>query len=678
WVKELDLTVRELMFIPEDRQSVCWRFVIDGDLTRRELRLLVDCEFNLMWEAKQAGEQYKTKKEILQYDEKDYLVLAKHYRYPDWTGIIGANRQPSSIRLGLEGKEASVLGDPDFGSVKLEYEMTVLAGEPNFDIDLCLAGGSLSYPEVIAEFHDCMVGFDDLAVQKTALYEEYLMNTLEVSLSDQSISRAFKWSKVNLRMLEHYQPGFGTGLFAGLPHFAIYFGRDIAWSTQGLLAIGDFESARENLNLLAKFQARANGEDMLREPFYLGEIPHEIRTEGTVYYYSVDATPLFVIACKSYLDWTRDTNFVRYLYDNIIRAVDWSLRADRDGDGLVEHGPEGFLIDTTWMDSYYRGKSAVDVQAICCRALFDGAQIAKRLGDDSRANHWLARAVKLKDLILQRYWDNKSGFFYDTIGVNGEPKASLTINSIVPVMLGLTDDEVTDHVMKRIESSEFTTDWGIRTMSRNDPEYDPRSYQKGGVWPFCTGWVARTEFIKRLYREGVGHVGSFVKGLDMGANYFKEVLYGDLPPTGKNPVQPTGCFIQAWSAGMFLSSIVEGLLGVDPGINQASNVRITPYLGEGNSRLDVSSIRVGQSLYDLKVTKEDSLIDLKLKNRGPGPQIVESGFVVSSGASSVVARADSGTTAEELSYQNERGYITCSFRMRLLEDESKEIQLKLR
>src|SRR5579863_4638750 len=398
-VRELNVTVNELMFIPEDREAICWRFKVRGDLTpEKKLRFLAHCEFNLMWEAKQAGEQYRTRKEILQYDDRNYLVLAKHYRYPDWTGVLGANRQPSLVHLGsseTRGRGASP-DEPDFGSVKLEYEMSASKDEPYFEIDLCLAGGSLSYSEVIAEFNDCMISFDDLSLQKTGLYERYLLNTLDLALPDDTISKAFLWSKVNLRMLEHYQSGFGTGLFAGLPHFAIYFGRDIGWSTQGLLAIGDFESARENLNLLAKFQARANGEDMLREPYYLGEIPHEIRTEGTVYYYSVDATPLFVIACKSYLDWTKDANFVKYLYDNIVRAVDWCLRADKDADGLVEHGPEGFLIDTTWMDSYYRGKSAIDVQAICCRALFDGSQIARRLGDDSRANHWLSKAVKLK------------------------------------------------------------------------------------------------------------------------------------------------------------------------------------------------------------------------------------------------------------------------------------------
>ena len=132
---------------------------------------------------------------------------------------------------------------------------------------------------------------------------------------------------------------------------------------------GDFEAVKESLLLLAKFQAREDGEDGVREPFFRGEIPHEVRTEGTVYYYSVDATPLFVIAVHNYYRWSKDDSFLRFIYSNVVRALEWCMNADRDGDGLIEHGPEGFLPDVTWMDSHYRGKSAVDVQAIFCKAL---------------------------------------------------------------------------------------------------------------------------------------------------------------------------------------------------------------------------------------------------------------------------------------------------------------------
>ncbi|MHB8568220.1 MAG: amylo-alpha-1,6-glucosidase [Nitrososphaerales archaeon] len=685
-IPEIGVRVRELMFIPENRQSICWRFIIkciDSKKTLRRFKLLAICEFNLMWEVKQAGEQFKVRKEILLYNQDNFSVIAKHYRHPDWIGIFGANRSPRKTHLGWtdlrslpEQSEFQRTDKPSYGGVALEYDLEDegINGQ-RFDIDFCLTGGSLSYLEAFREFNDTILNLEPLVLEKATLYQNYLANTAEIMNPEDSFARAFKWSKINLHMLEHYQAGFGTGTFAGLPHFAIYFGRDICWSTYGQLAVGDFDGARENLNLLARFQAPSNGEDMLREPYYRGEVAHEIRTEGTTYYYSADATPLFVIAARNYLDWTKDTNFVKFIYNNIISAVEWSIDADRDGDGLAEHGPEGFLIDTTWMDSYYRGKSALDVQATTCKALYDGARIASILGDDSRAADWHGKASRMNSLILDRYWNEAENFFYDTIENNGSLNDSITINSVVPLLFDLADQDKILKVLSRIESPEFMTDWGVRTRSNKDREYDPRSYQKGGVWPFCTGWVALTEFKLGMYKEGLATIGRFVKGLDMGSNYFKEVLFGDMPPTGQHPVQPTGCFIQAWSAGMFLSSMIQGLLGISPRESEGNDLamNILPFVtGEWND-LFVKSIRVAENRFDFGLKADGHEVRIKILNHGPETTTVNSGFVLPSRNSLLKTIDGSESMIEELSQTNASGYLKALFKLKLMENESKEI-----
>ncbi len=690
-IPELGVRVRELMFIPENRQSVCWRLVIRSTKRLQNLlniRLVAKCEFNLMWEVKQAGEQFRVRKEVILYNEHNFSTIAKHYRHPDWIGIFGANRQPKIRYLGTSDNEPmSVERDsiprtdrPSYGSVCMVYEIAKDEAQ-RFEIDFCLTGGSLSYLEAIREYNDTLLNLEPLILEKSTLYQNYLANTVEILAPEDSFSRAFKWSKINLHMLEHYQPGFGTGTFAGLPHFAIYFGRDICWSTFGQLAVGDFDGARENLNLLARFQAPANGEDMLREPFYRGEVAHEIRTEGTTYYYSADATPLFVIAARNYLDWTKDANFVKFIYNNIIRAMEWSIEADRDGDGFAEHGPEGFLIDTTWMDSYYRGKSALDVQAITCRALYDASHIASVFGDDSRSREWVGRASEMKELIMKKYWNSAENFFYDTIESDGRPNPSITINSVVPLLLDLVEQDKISKVLSRIESPEFMTGWGVRTRSNRDPEYDPRSYQKGGVWPFCTGWVALTEFKQGMYREGLETIGSFVKGLDMGSNYFKEVLYGDLPPAGQPPVQPTGCFIQAWSASMFLSSMIQGLLGVAPRRAEAEvagdggiGLEIIPYVNGDWNNLSVKNIRSGENRFDFALKASAEEFKIKLMNHGPDLSSITSGFVVPS--KDEIVRPAESSRIEDLSQTNSQGYLKVTFLAKMHENESTEFTFR--
>ena len=715
-IPELGIEVKELMFIPENRQSVCWRFVVkklnrlleagsaDESSTERDLkrlRFLAECEFNLMWEVKQAGEQYKVRKEIVLYNEDNFSVIAKHYRHADWIGIFGANRQASRKYLGFDrfsypasDQKLPSVDKPHFGSVLLEYEISteeessrIEAEEElaqyddearrmrngSYEIDLCLTGGSLSYQEAYGEFNYAMVNFESLAIEKSMLYKNYLEHTVEILHPENALTRAFRWSKVNLHMLEHYQPGFGTGTFAGLPHFAIYFGRDMCWATFGLLSIGDFDGARENLNLLARFQAPANGEDMLREPYYRGEIPHEIRTEGTVYYYSADATPLFVVAARNYLDWTRDINFVKFIYNNIIRAIEWSIDADRDGDQFIEHGPEGFLIDTTWMDSYYRGKSALDVQAIFCRALLDGAHIASTLGDEARSQEWLEKGTRLKNLIMERYWNETLDFFHDTIEPSGEPNRSITVNSVVPVLLGLTNMETSYKVLSKIEGYEFMTEWGVRTRSKKDPDYDPRSYQKGGVWPFCTGWVALSEFRHGMFKEGLASAQRFVSALDMGSNYFKEVLYGDMPPMGQHPVQPTGCFIQAWSASMFLTSTVQGLFGITPrpSADPVAGLRIVPYIGDDWKELEIHNVRIGENKFDYSLSHENGSVRIKVLNHGPETANIETGFVLPGGASTarLLEGSSSVSKLEQLSQTKVSDYLKAIFTTKLNENE---------
>lgn len=676
--------VSEIMFIPEDRKSVCWRFVlrpIEKATALKTCKLVARCRFNLMWEVKQAGEQYRVRKEILSYNSNNYSIIARHYRHAEWICVFGANRPPSGGFIGSEDclledatSQKAQRGSPSFGQTALEY-IVGDSREPEeksrFEIDFTLTGGSMSYLDAIHEYNDSLTNLETLALEKSSSYEDFLGHTVEIDHWDKSLSRSFKWSKVNLHMLEHYQEGFGSGFFAGLPHFAIYFGRDICWSTFGALAMGDFKGALESLNLLARFQATSSGEDMLREPYYKGEIPHEIRTEGTVYYYSADSTPLFPIACKNYFDWTKDLNFIKFAYNNIASAIEWSIDADRDGDGLIEHGPEGFLIDTTWMDSYYRGKSALDVQAIYCKALFEGSSLASLVGDDSRSSYWRKKGEGIKNLIQEKYWDSNSKFFVDSIRPDGELDKSVTINSIVPVLFHLTAPNVAKQILDKIDSQEFMTDWGVRTRSKTDPEYDPRSYQKGGVWPFCTGWVARADFSHERFTQGMANIKRFIRGLDMGANYFKEVLFGDMPPKGKYPVQPTGCFIQAWSASLFLSSIVEGLLGISPMRDDSADIQIVPYLDQLQD-IQARNIRLGDNTCHFKEDYANDKIRIKIVNEGPSTLKIKSGFILPCSAGAVNIAQREIEALENFSQERFEDNFRVSFVTTLKEGESKE------
>jgi len=679
---DLHLNLTELLFIPEEAEAVCWRFKIenrsDDDVS---LKFIVNPLVNLMWEVKQTGELWKERKELLFYDEKNDTVIARHKQRSDWIAIFGSDHKPETYYLGLEETDhippANVLpspSKPSYGNMLLTYPVSI-GRRGSHELNFALCGGVSTLFQMLRTYEKVIAEFNQQIVEKNRLYEHYLEHTMEIEHPLTKITRSFIWSKVNLQMLKHYQKGFGLGYFAGLPHFPIYFGRDIAWTSFGAAAIGDLEAVKENLLLLAKFQASEDGEDGFREPFFKGEIPHEIRTEGTIYYYSVDATPLFVMAVYNYYKWSKDDIFLRFIYNNVTRALDWCIDADRDKDGLIEHGPEGFLPDVTWMDSHFRGKSAVDVQAIFCKALTCGARIAECLDDETHAKEWRNKAEELRSDIVKRYWSASDAFFCDTILPDGNPSKAQTINAVIPALLKLVDRDKALSVLSRVESQDFMTEWGVRTRSKKDPEYDGRSYQKGGVWPFCTGWVAGAEFAYDRYVEGLNCILRMAKGLEYGANYFKEVLYGDTPPIGTAPIHPGGCFIQAWSASMFLQSVVQGLLGVEPDENRYG-LKVIPYILPEWKKLEVKCIRLGENALSLKLTRNHGEIDEKLLNSGDKPIEAEIGFIAPTTINDVRIHEDGEQLEAKIAHCNNQ-YSRVTVAVTLKPRETRRISFKL-
>ncbi|VUT23858.1 MAG: Amylo-alpha-1,6-glucosidase [Candidatus Methanolliviera sp. GoM_oil] len=611
-----DLGIDQLVFVPRIQRGVFWVFDIKNlKNVKRRFDLVVNPITNLMWETKQTGEAWKEKKYFAVYDDSRGMMLVRHHKKPNWMTLFGSDLKPAHIRFDIDRIQYPIenkIPDPSFhckGSSVLSYEIELDANETK-KVEFVLVGGNASLQFLLDEYEYMIKSAENLYKKTNESYYTYLNNTLSIGSNVEKIDDAFRNSKISIELLKHYQRGYGLGFMAGLPHFPIYFGRDIAWTVFGSNCIGDFYTSRSSLALLARFQAKEDGEDSTKVPFYKGEIPHEIRTDGTIYFYSIDATPLFVIALYDYYNWSGDILFLRYLYDNMRRALDWCLNADRDMDGLIEHGPEGFLPDITWMDSYFRGKSGVDVQAIFSDAFRCGSEITEMFGDE-RSKVYRRRYEELKKLIVERYWDESSGFLYDTIQPNREAKKDITTNAVVPLFFKLLDSEKSDRILSRLESDEFLTKWGIRTRSKRDPEYDGKSYQKGGVWPLNTGWVAYSEFAHGKFEEGVSRILQMAEMQKFSPIYFKEVLSGDEHPKSSEIGYHGGCFIQAWSAAIYLYTIVHGLLGIDP-----KNRIICPYIPENWKNISFKGLRIGESLLSLKIIKNEGEILMKIKNEG--------------------------------------------------------------
>ncbi|MCD6592187.1 MAG: hypothetical protein J7K78_04140, partial [Thaumarchaeota archaeon] len=194
-------------------------------------------------------------------------------------------------------------------------------------------------------------------------YVTYINKTTALETDDPELNLAFKLGKLSLFYLILRHPELGSGIMAGLPRFPTFWGRDLGWTLQAMINISEWDIVKETLE---------NVLNRMRD----GEIPMIIGGRGFLHstsYGSADATLYYPWLIREYVMGTGDKQSLEKWYPKIVEMIEWGLRRDSDGDGLLDHGSSttGLLPipDTTWMDHIDRRKSAIEVQALWIKAL---------------------------------------------------------------------------------------------------------------------------------------------------------------------------------------------------------------------------------------------------------------------------------------------------------------------
>ncbi|HZB70583.1 MAG TPA: glycogen debranching N-terminal domain-containing protein, partial [Acidimicrobiales bacterium] len=183
-----------------------------------------------------------------------------------------------------------------------------------------------------------------------------------VSTDHPDLATAVRRAAEDLGALRLFDPEFPDRavVAAGAPWFMTVFGRD-SLITAYMALVVDPELARGVLETLARFQGSKVDPVTEEEP---GRILHEMRfgaavstslAGASVYYGTVDATPLFVLLLGELRRWGLAPDVVDALLPHADRALEWVEHyGDRDGDGYVEYAratPRG-LANQGWKDSW--------------------------------------------------------------------------------------------------------------------------------------------------------------------------------------------------------------------------------------------------------------------------------------------------------------------------------------
>src|ERR1700722_17804020 len=211
--------------------------------------------------------------------------------------------QANTIRLGVTAKGK-------------DQKMIVISGSMN------------GHAEAEATYRHLLDDHEELRQESAKYYDDYLRDTVNVSVPDAQLQQAYDWSRISVLQGMVNNPYLGTGLIAGYrtsgdsarPGFAWFFGRDALWTSFALNAEGDFADTRTALDLLSHYQ-RADG-----------KVPHEISQSATLVpwftdypypYASVDATPLYIVAMDDYVQESGDINFAREKWDGLWKAYEF-------------------------------------------------------------------------------------------------------------------------------------------------------------------------------------------------------------------------------------------------------------------------------------------------------------------------------------------------------------------
>ncbi|MEM2636717.1 MAG: amylo-alpha-1,6-glucosidase [Candidatus Korarchaeota archaeon] len=418
--------------------------------------------------------------------------------------------------------------------------------------------------------------FDALAAQRRAYFDALLEN-LDFHVSEPDVEKAFKWSVISLDNLINNDQDNTFGIWAGIPWFCDFWGRDTFISLPAVIIAGMFSDAYRIIDTMRGMQ-NTNSNDI----FY-GRVPNRAVPGSGISYTTADGTPWFVHGIMDYLRYSGNLTGIIPLYNAIKTAINGEITKRLNTSlGFIRESVFGHPAET-WMDAYNpslnlsytpRADMAVEIEALWYVELLIGAEIAELTGNNADAQNWrqLAETVRTN---FERFWCNENGSLYDFLWqgnvVGGShkkrPNQLFAISVVYDDMVPLLDE------IRAYSVAQFVHTWnvfphGVASLSRDDPDYrgydnmgagDDTPYHNGMVWLWLHG-PATTAFIRVGMINESWHLTSLLVDhvLCRGAlGTMNEILPGDVD-------WPTGTFSQAWSLAEFIRNVYQDYMGVRP------------------------------------------------------------------------------------------------------------------
>ena len=507
-------------------------------------------------------------------------LVASNASKPEWVRIFG-----------LSGRKARVSGWETTFDASQVYETTHVfplnndtsasggvLGALQVDVDLA-PGETVKFAFVAAFSHEgearARQTFDrawnyERALRETMNYYSRAVGQTEIITPDPLINQGVIWAKVNmLRVMSDYSTG---PAFTNDPsRSSAVVGRDACWFVYGC----DHLLPGFSRHLLDAFAKRQEPDGKILE--YYHAVTDERFDDGLNIN---DNTPLFILAVNHHYRETNDGAYLRQIYPAVRRAAQHILtQRDTELDEIPADQKRGLVVCTArgtevygicgWRNiipNYTLNGAVTEVNAECAAALRAAAHLGKEVDtpegrQDAIIFHEAAEA--LTTAINTHLLNPETGLYYLTIDLDGNRRTDVTSDELFPVIFRVATDEVSYRIISRLNSPDFWTPAGIRTVSRESPDYDPYGQWglMGGVWPGVTWWYAfaakayHPEFMVRALRSSFEHYARDPKKNNTVPGQFSELVDGE-------SLVNRGMRLSPWEPPRFLWAAVEGVCGV--------------------------------------------------------------------------------------------------------------------
>ncbi len=449
--------------------------------------------------------------------------------------------------------------------------------------------------------------------------QQWVSSVARIVVPDAQLQATFDRAVLDFASLRLEKVGDGWFPAAGVPWFAAIFGRDSIWaSLQSLLVSTSI--ARGTLRQLAALQGHADDPRRDEEP---GKLPHEVR-EGELtwfgrlpyspYFGTADAPLLYVILLAEEYFYSGDRAIAQACLEVANRCLDWAAEwGDLDGDGFVEYrprSPQGYH-NQGWKDAfdaivYPDGRQVGDPIALCeiqgyyYAAMRAIARLLRAIDRPDEAGTWEGRARNLYQRFNDVFWMPEEHFYALGLDPNKEQIRTIASNAGQLLWTQIVPTERAGLMCRRLFSAGMNSGWGIRTLSQENPAYNPISYQRGSVWPHDNGIIAMGLKRYGLWREA----NQIARAIYDAAAHFEgaslpELFAGLERRIGEPPVPYVEANVpQAWAAGSILQ-LFHQMLGIE--VDAPNDVVVArPTLPDWLPWLELCGLRAGATELDLR------------------------------------------------------------------------------